>query len=81
MLWRREWQPTPVFLPGESHGQRSLGRYSPWGCKEPDTTKRLTLLLLLLLGSLGPLPVLGEASRRRGLMQAQLGGCLGWGEL
>ena len=27
--WRREWQPTPVFLPGESHGQRSL--YSPWG--------------------------------------------------
>ena len=32
--WRREWQPTPVFLPGESHGQRSLVGYSPWGCKE-----------------------------------------------
>ena len=30
-LWRREWQPTPVFLPGESHGQRSLVGYSPWG--------------------------------------------------
>ena len=29
--WRRAWQPTPVFLPGESHGQRSLGGYSPWG--------------------------------------------------
>ena len=31
--------PTPVFLPGESHGQRSLAYYSPWGCKEPDITK------------------------------------------
>ena len=30
---RRKWQPTPVFLPGESHGQRSLAGYSPWGCK------------------------------------------------
>ena len=41
--WRREWQPTPVFLPGESHGQRSLEGYSPWGRKESDTTERLTL--------------------------------------
>jgi len=32
--WRREWQPTPVFLPGESHGQRRLMGYSPWGHKE-----------------------------------------------
>ena len=32
--WRREWQSTPVFLPGEFHGQRSLAGYSPWGCKE-----------------------------------------------
>ena len=31
--WRRKWQPTPVFLPGKSHGQRSLVVYSPWGCK------------------------------------------------
>ena len=31
--WRRKWQPTPVFLPGESHGQRSLADYSPQGCK------------------------------------------------
>ena len=38
--WRRAWQPTPVFLPGESHGQRSLVGYSPWGCKESDTTEQ-----------------------------------------
>ena len=37
--WRREWQPTPIFLPGESHGQRSLAGCSPWGCKELDTTE------------------------------------------
>ena len=40
--WRRKWQPTPVFLPGESHGQRSLVGYNPWGCKESDTTEQLT---------------------------------------
>ena len=37
--WRRRWQPTPVFLPGKSHGQRSLVGYSPWGCKESNTTE------------------------------------------
>ena len=37
--WRRKWQPTPVFLPRESHGQRSLAGYSPQGCKELDTTE------------------------------------------
>ena len=36
---RRAWQPTPVFLPRESHGQRSLVGYSPWGRKESDTTE------------------------------------------
>ena len=36
--WRRKWQPAPVFLPGKSHGQRSLAGYSPWGLKESDTT-------------------------------------------
>ena len=36
--WRRKWQPTPVCLPGESHGQRSLVGYSPWGHQESDTT-------------------------------------------
>ena len=34
--WRRAWQPNPVFLPGESHGQRSLAGYSPWGHRESD---------------------------------------------
>ena len=38
---RRKWQPTPVFLPGESHGQRSLMGYSSWGHIESDTTYRL----------------------------------------
>ena len=36
--WRKKWQPTPVFLPGEFHGQRSLAGYSPCGRKESDTT-------------------------------------------
>ena len=39
--WRRKWQPTPVFLPGKSHGRRSLVGYSPRGRKESDTTERL----------------------------------------
>ena len=37
--WRRKWQPTPVLLPGESHGGRSLVGYSPWGRKESDMTE------------------------------------------
>ena len=37
MPWRRAWQPTPVFLPGDSHGQKRLVGYSPWGCTESDT--------------------------------------------
>ena len=37
--WRKTWQPTPVFFPGESHGQRSLVGYSPWDRKESDMTK------------------------------------------
>ena len=41
--WRKEWQPTPVSLPGESHEQRSLMGYSPWGHKESDMTQWLTL--------------------------------------
>ena len=41
--WRREWQSTPVFLPWEFHGQRSLADYSSWGCKKSDMTEQLTL--------------------------------------
>ena len=37
--WRKAWQPTPVFLPGVSHGQSHLVSYNPWGHKELDTTE------------------------------------------
>ena len=49
--WRREWLPTPLFLPGEFHGQRNLVGYSTWGRKELDTTERLTLSLFISLFS------------------------------
>ena len=39
--WRRKWQPTPALLPGKFHGRRSVVGYSPWGCKESDTTEWL----------------------------------------
>ena len=42
-VWRRAWQPTLVFLPEESHGQRSLVGYSSWGCKESDMTERISM--------------------------------------
>ena len=41
--WRRKWQPTPVFLPGESCGQRNLVGYSPWDHKELDMTEQLSM--------------------------------------
>ena len=47
--WRRAWKPIPVFLPGESHGQRSLAGYSPWGHEEFDTTERLSTYTCILL--------------------------------
>ena len=40
----KEWQPTPVLFPGKSHEWRSMVGYSPWGCKESDTTERLHLV-------------------------------------
>ena len=46
-IWRRQWQPTPVLLPGKSHGWRSLVGYSPWGCEELDMTERLHFHLSL----------------------------------
>ena len=42
--WSGKWQPTPVFLPGKDHGQRNLVGCSPWGCKESEMTKRLSIL-------------------------------------
>ena len=49
ILRRRKWQPTPVLLPGKSHGWKSLVGYSPWGRKESDTTKRLHLTKSIFL--------------------------------
>ena len=40
IIWRRQWHPTPVFMPGKSHGWRSLVDYSPWGHEESDTQPR-----------------------------------------
>ena len=44
----KRWVLTPVFLPGEFYGERSLVGYSPWGCKESDMTERLTLSLSVI---------------------------------
>ena len=43
--WSREWQPTPVFLPGESHGQGNLAGYDPWGCKGSDVAEPARMLV------------------------------------
>ena len=63
--WSRKWRPTPVFLPAEFHGQRTLVGYSPWELKESDTTehkhtqrlssKRLLFSLKFILSSPNPL--------------------------
>ena len=47
--WRREWLPTPVFLPGKSKEQKNLAGYSPWGREESDTIEQLTLSHLLVI--------------------------------
>ena len=44
--WRRKWQPTPVFLPGKYHGQRSLAGYSPWGVTKTQTWQKWLNTLL-----------------------------------
>ena len=44
ILWRRKWQPTPVFLPGKYHGQRSLEGYTPWAHRDWDMTKQLSTI-------------------------------------
>ena len=49
--WKREWQPPPVFLPGESYGQRSLAGYSTWGYKELDTTEQLAPFFFSILSN------------------------------
>ena len=44
--YRKKGLPTPIFLPGKSHGQRSLASYSPWGCKESEATEHACTLIL-----------------------------------
>jgi len=47
--WRRAWQPIPVFLPGEFHGQRSLAGYCPWDHKELDASEHLSTHTQILI--------------------------------
>ena len=49
--WRRKWHPTPVLLPGKSHGWRSLVGYSPWGRKESDMTEHFLFTFFFLMSS------------------------------
>ena len=51
--WRRKWQPTPVFLPGKSHGQRSLVSSCPWGHKKSDMTAHTCAACLVLVQQQG----------------------------
>ena len=86
--WRKAWQPTPVFLPREPHGQRSLVGYSPQGCKESDATEvtqhvhtglwKLTRLkrspceLQVLLQGIPVYQILGRSSIFLALIRLQL---------
>ena len=71
-----QWHPTPVLLPGKSHGRRSLIGYSPWGCKESDTTERLHFLMHWRR-KWQPTPVFlpGESQGRGSLVGCRLWGC------
>ena len=75
---RRQWQPTPVLLPGKSHGRRSLVGCSPWGREESDTTERLHFYFSLSCpgeGNGNPLQFLpGKSQGQRSLV-----GCRLWG--
>ena len=76
---RRQWQSTPVLLPGKSHGRRSLVGCSPWGCKESDTTERLHFdFSLSCIGrKWQPTPVFlpGESQGEGSLVGCRLRGC------
>ena len=66
--WRRKWQPSLVFLPGEAHGQSSLAGYRPCGCKEWNTTERLSTQPKTDVTSLVP-----------GVKRVVAGGSVRWG--
>ena len=69
--WRRAWQPIPVFLPGESYGQRSLAGGNPWGCKESDTTKQLTHTHTIMFKE-GKETISKELNKRMRIMSQQI---------
>ena len=76
---RRQWQPTPVPLPGESHGRRSLVGCSPWGREQSDTTERLPFHFSLFMHwrkKWQPTPVFlpGESQGRWSLVGCRLSG-------
>ena len=76
MVRRRRWHPSPVLLPGKSHGWRSLVGCSPWGHEESDTTERLHFHFMHWRRKWHPTPVLlpGKSHGWR-----SLGGCSPWG--
>ena len=64
---RRKWQPTPIFLPGKSRGQRSLEGYSSWGRMESDTTEKLCYNIMMLFKALASMAVDLQGGRKAGL--------------
>ena len=78
LIWRRRWQPTPVLLPGKSHGRRSLVSCSPWGREESDTTERLPFTFTFMhwrsKWQCTPVFLPGESQRWRSLVV-----CCLWG--
>ena len=78
--WRRKWQPTPVFLPAKSHGQRSLAGYSTWGCKTVGhdlVTKQWQQFLRIWNSGRLSLVVLAQGLSW-GLLQTVSWGCSPW---
>ena len=65
MHWRRKWQPTPVFLPGEPHGQRSLVGYSPGGCRagHDSATKHNQTKLITYLSAFPPILISDQSEK------------------
>ena len=76
LVRRRRWHPTPVLLPGKSHGWRSLVGCSPWGREESDVTEQLPFTFMHWRRKWQPIPVLlpGESQGRWSLV-----GCRQWG--
>ena len=73
-LWRRQWHPTPVLLPGNSHGRRSLLGCSPWGLEESDSLSLFTFMHWRRKWQPTPVFLPGESQGQGGLV-----GCRQWG--